>query len=52
VEVIILSFLLNGDKMRERLAKILAQAEDNENRGNEDQNGRERIAVSHTSAFE
>lgn len=45
-----MSFLLNGDKMRKRLAQILAQAAESE-RKDEEQKEREQQSVSYASTY-
>ncbi len=50
--MIFLSFLLNGDKMRQRLAQILAQAEASELNQEQHNEGRNQVQLSHTSSSE
>lgn len=47
-----MSFLLDGDKMRKRLAQILEQAAESESRNSRDNEGRREQSVPRTSTFE
>lgn len=47
-----MSFLLNGDKMRQRLAQILAQAETNELNQEQHNDGRTQVQISPASPAE
>lgn len=47
-----MSFLLNGDKMRERLAQILAQAQEDETNQDKQQEVSREQRISRTSTVE
>jgi len=47
-----LSFLLNGEKMRQRLAQILEQTEESQMSGEDKNENRNKSNISRTSAFE
>lgn len=47
-----MSFLLNGDKMRERLAKMLELAQDAENTQEKNDDGRRSSGIPRTGTFE
>jgi hypothetical protein len=47
-----LSFLLNGDKMRQRLAQILEQAEEKEIHDHHEGEVRNDRGISHSGTFE